>query len=319
MRNAFGLLALLILSGLAVSPAAARDIFVNNVAGDDGATGRFEQPNGERTGPVRSIAKALRLAERSDRIVLAKTDQPYRESISLVGRRHSGHAWQPFIIEGKGAILDGSTPVPGDAWEHYRGAVFRFRPPGLRFQQLFLAGKPVQRVRATPRGAPPPHFEPLQWCLDGQHLYFCVEQDKLPEDYDLSFAALRAGVTFYHVEHVALVDLTVQGFHLDGINAFNTARDVRLVGVTSRGNGRSGVAVGAASRATLEGCLVGDNGTAQLLTLPYSRTRVRDSTLIGNTAPAWVDRGGQLLLDGEVVEGGRDEIAPKPEAKPQPK
>ena len=44
---------------------------------------------GDTTGPVRTIAKALRLAQAGDRIELAKSEQPYRECVSLVGTRHS--------------------------------------------------------------------------------------------------------------------------------------------------------------------------------------------------------------------------------------
>lgn len=317
MRTALTAAALVISTALWISPAAARDIYVDNAAGDEGATGRHARTNSDRTGPVRSIAKALRLAETGDRIVLAATGQPYRESVGLVGRRHSGYSFQPLVIEGNGAILDGSAPVPADAWEHYRGAAFRFRPPHLEHQQLFLAGRPVPRVTVSRLAGAPPELKALQWCLHGPYIYFCVEPTRLPEDYALTYADKRVGITLYHVRHVAILDLTVQGFQLDGISAFNSARRVRLAGLTCRGNGRAGISVGGASLVEIEACLLGNNGTAQLLTLPLSETHVRNSELLGNTAPAWVDQGGRVYVGPKRVEGGLEKIEPEaPPAEP---
>jgi hypothetical protein len=126
------------------------------------------------------------------------------------------------------------------------------------------------------------------------------------------------GITLYHVEHVGIVDLTIQGFQLDGISAFNSARDVTIAGVTCRGNGRSGIAVGGASQVLISACLLGDNGEAQLLTLPCSETGIQDTALLSNTAPGWVDRGGRVYVDGRRVEGGLEALAPQQPAKPQP-
>ena len=109
------------------------------------------------------------------------------------------------------------------------------------------------------------------------------------------------------MQHVAIVDLTIQGFQLDAINAYNTAQDVVLNQVTCRGNGRAGIAVGGASLVSIESSLVGNNGEAQLLTTPYSETFVYESNLLSNTAPAWLDRGGAVILDGTEIEGGINE------------
>jgi hypothetical protein len=299
-------------------PAAARDIFVDNLAGNDRATGRQPQQSADGTGPMRTIRAALCQARASDVIVLANTGQPYRESLSVVGSCRSGTAQEPFTIRGNGTILDGSAPVPPAAWEVYRGAVFRFRPPRLGDQQLFLDDRPATRVFVGPTAGGPPKLGPCQWCLlDGQ-IYFCVDPTKLPGDYRLRYAREQTGITLYHVEHVVITDLVVQAFRIDGINLQNSAQDVSLVGVACRGNGRSGVTVGGASLADLGRCWLGDNGQMQLLTLPYSETHVRDSRLLPATAPAWADQGGRAYFDGQRLEGGRGELPPTatPEKKP---
>ena len=297
---------LLVFFTVLTAPAAARDLFVSNTAGDDAFSGRQARNASDRSGPVRTIARALQLAVAGDRIVLMPTDEPYRESISLVGSRHSGYPHQSFVIEGNGAILDGSSPVPPELWEHDRGAVFRFRPPGKAHQQLFLDKLPADRVAADRFQQQPPKLDKLQWCLHAGYIYFCVEPDKLPGDYPLTYARLQTGITLFHVNRVAIVDLTVQGFQVDGISAHNSAREVRLSGVTLRGNGRSGVTVGGASRVEIDQSTIGNNGRAQVLSLPYSETSIRNSNVFSNTAPAWVDRGGKMYVDGQKVEDGID-------------
>jgi hypothetical protein len=300
------------------STAGGREIFVDNLAGDDRSSGQQPDNSTYQNGPVRTITKALQLVGNSDTIVLAKSDQPYRECISLVGSQHSGVPREPFIIRGNGAILDGSAPVPPEAWQHYRGATFRFRPPRMGSEQLFLDDRPATRVLAGRGATDPPELQPGQWCSLRGDIYFCVEPTKLPADYRLSYACLQTGITLLHVDCVVIADLTVQGFRVDGINLFNSARHVSLVDVTCRGNGRSGLAVSGASLADLDKSGLGDNGEAQLLTLPLSKTFVRQTTLLGNTAPGWVDRGGFMYVDGNRVEGGMRQLPPTAAQEPAP-
>mgnify|MGYP000929366390 CR=1 FL=1 len=312
---------------LAASSAAARDIYVSNGSGDDRFNGLQQAPVPGGNGPVRTLDMALRLAQQGDRIVVENTGTPYRESLSLVGSRHSGYADFPFIILGNGAVLDGSAPVPAPVWEHYRDAVFRFQPPRVEYQQLFLNGRPASRVAASAASEEPPKLNALEWCLHRGYIYFAVEGSKLPADYPLSYAARPAGISLLAVQNVLIRDLVIQGYHLDGINALNSCQRVRVERVTCRGNGRSGVATGGASLVDLQDCVLGNNGAAQLLTLPWSETFLRRCDLLSNTAPAWVDQGGKLYRDGEEVRGGLDDFrsqpgpdapANKPETKSEP-
>ncbi|MFZ5829686.1 MAG: hypothetical protein ACOY3P_06350 [Planctomycetota bacterium] len=291
-------------------PAAGRDIYVSSTAGDDLALGSHPAVMAERTGPVRTITRALEIARTGDRIILERSDEPYHECISLVGTRHSGAFGRFFEIQGNGAILDGSAAVPDDAWEHYRADVFRFQPLRMGYQQLFYEGKPLRQVRATGLAGEPPALEPLEWSLAGGWIYFRVGPVKLPADYKLRCARLQTGVTLFHVGDVVISDLVVQGFQLDGINAFNSAGPVHLNGVTCRGNGRSGVTVGGASLVDLNGSLAGSNGVAQLLTLAVSETHLRNSRLLGDVAPGWVDRGGRVYVGQKQIEGGLPELEP---------
>jgi hypothetical protein len=303
---------------LVSSSVIAREIYVNNVAGDDRFNGTHPTNTDDAAGPLRTLGMALRIAASGDKIILAKNDEPYRESVTLWSSRNSGDVVQPFMIQGNGAVFDGSAPVPAEAWEHYEGAVFRFRPPRMGFAQLFLDDRPAARVLAdaSPRplgeGLEVRALAPLQWCLKNGEIFFCVEKTKLPADYHLSYAALPVGITLLHVNRVVITDLTIQGYQLDGINAVNSATDVLLFGLTLRGNGRSGLTVGGASSVKLDAALVGNNGHAQLLTLPYSHTFVRNSNLLpALAAPAWLDQGGELDINGKKASGGLAEIKAK--------
>jgi hypothetical protein len=294
-------LPILLLLSLATT-ATARDLFVDNVSGDDYFQGRYAQNFGNDSGPVRTIGRALQIVQAGDRIVLANTGYPYRECLSFSAANHCGNIVQPLVIDGQGATLDGSMIIPHDEWEIFRGPIFRYHPPRGAFQQLFINDKPLKRreLEGPQRGIPA--LEPLEWCLRDGYIFFRVEEGKVPEDYRLTCGGHQTGITLYHVHDVVVHDLIVQGFQLDGINAHD-ARNCLLSNVTCRGNGRAGIAVAAATRLTIEDCVSGDNGAAQLFTEGYSHTRVTNSQLVPNTAPAVQSRGGSLLVNGKPWEG----------------
>jgi len=291
---------------LAPVPARARDLFVDNASGDDLHDGA-QAATTAFGGPLRTLRRALELVLPGDRIVLAKTDEPYRESISLSTASQCGNQVGPLVIDGQGAVLDGTVPVGEREWESVRGPVFRFRPAKSSYQQLFLGGKPAVERALEPRSHKLPELAPLEWFRRDAEIYFRVEPDKLPGDYPLSYSGLQTGITLYHVHDVVIMDLIVQGFRLDGINVNDGVRNCQLIDVTCRGNGRSGVTVAGSSHARLDGCLLGDNGTAQLRSEGVSATSVAHSELLDNTAPPVVWRGGKLEIDGQPYVGGSRE------------
>ena len=109
-------------------------------------------------------------------------------------------------------------------------------------------------------------MKPLEWSFIQGQVYFRVDKDRLPCEYELAYTALPVGLTLYEVRHVVVSNLIVQGFQLDGVNAHDNVFDTSLIGLTCRGKGRSGISIGGASRVRLESCLVGDNGAAQVRT-----------------------------------------------------
>jgi hypothetical protein len=284
--------------------SAARDIYVSNAAGDDRRDGADARAPLARHGPVRSISKALRLAQSGDRIIVENTGMPYRETLSLTGSRHSGSPIGPLVIEGGGATLDGSILIPPDLWKHHAGDVFWYQPARLGQQQLFVNGPPAIRRPLAQSAVSLPPLEPLEWCFWQGKIYFRVERGRLPGDYIMSCCGLQTGITLYYVSDVLIRDLIVQGFAVDGIAVHDVVRETRLERVTSRANGGSGVSVRGASWLELDGCLLVDNGRSQLRVGDFARLWLYDCKLIDTTAPAIQREGGQVTIEREPFAKG---------------
>ncbi len=276
------------------SSSLAIDIFVDNRNGDDRRNGRTPTSQGAASGPVRSIEKAIRLCSGGgDRIILINSGEPYREQVAIQGPRCSGTADLPFEIIGNGCVLDGRTSLVEAQWEHHRGDIFRVRPGYMSYQQVFLGDAPL--VRRYSVDGLVPQLKPLEWCLLDGYIYFRTESDRLPESYDLFCCGGKTGITLYNVHDVVILDLTIRGFHLDGLNAHDNVRRTDILGVTSQHNGRSGFSVGGASRVRIEDCAAAGNGEAQVRTEGYSITQLNRGAFDAASAPALVQDGGRVI------------------------
>ncbi len=290
---------------LCLNHCFARDLFVNNAAGDDLFDGGAPTTEQQGHGPFQSLTRALKSALPGDRIILAKTDLPYRESVTLATSRLSGSAFQPFTIEGQGATFDGTRPVPPDAWEFVSGNVFRFQPEHMQFQQLYLDGVPALLHPTARKTGGHPDLQPREWATAEGWIYFRVDHGNLPEQYPLSYSYLQNAFTLYKVENVVINDIVVQGYVIDGVNLHDAHGPCILNGVTCRGNGRSGIAVVSNSQADLRACLIGDNGQSQVFVDSYSECNLANCDVIGNSAPAYeVREHSKLLIDGKPTDVG---------------
>ena len=276
------------------TPAAARELYVNNRAGDDRATGHTAKLQSGNHGPLRTIGVALRKAQKGDSIVIANTGIPYFESLSLSQSQHTGIFKYPFRIEGNGAILDGTAPIPADEWTPVGSTdLYCWIPPRLTSGLLYIDGIPATFDAETDIKALL-QMERRSWARSAGKIYFRADANLLPGDHNLRFTFGQTGITLYHVRHVEIHNLVVQGFSLDGINAHDGIVDCKLVGVTSRGNGRSGVSVGGSSELLLRGGVVGDNGTVQVRSEGLGLLLLDNTELIDNTGPAMDQAGGEI-------------------------
>jgi hypothetical protein len=293
MRHSW-IVALLVVVATA-SLAEARDIFVDNVHGDDRQGGQSPDSQGDVGGPCRTIAKALRIAQASDRIVLANHGVPYRECISVQAARHSGDSAFPLQIMGNGATLDGTMSLAEASWESVGDYIFRTHPARMSYNQLFLDDRPLVRQRSADGN--PAALKPLEWSLQDGWLYFRCEKDRLPQSYDLSCCLHQAGITLYDVHDVIIENLVIRGFFLDGVNAHDTTTRTDLIGLVCKDNGRSGISVGGASRVRIDTCQASGNGAAQVRTEGFSIVQIIDSQLDPASAPAIVSDGGRVIAE----------------------
>jgi hypothetical protein len=291
MRISFLLFCFLCVT-LFVTQLWSNEIYVNNLSGDDTLDGGEANSAGIGVGPVRTIQKALRLAQSGDRIILAKTSQPYRESVTLQGGKNSGvHGSYPLVIEGNGALLDGTQALPEIAWEHFRADVFRARTVIKSHQILFLNQQPAERMRLDVNSKAQPILEPLSYFVWDGYLYFRPELNKLPGDYETASGGLSIGLTLYDVHNVLVKDIVVQGYAFDGVNAHDNVSNVKFENVTCLENGRSGFTVAGSSRVTLDRCTAKSNHEAQLRVEEYATVELSECELDLKSAPAVSNAG----------------------------
>lgn len=276
--------------------AHARDIYVNNQIGSDFLDGFSEDRGQGKTGPVKTITRALALARRGDNIVLANTGQSYHESISIQGARHNGLKRKPFLIVGNGATLDGTRRVKPEEWEIVGNAVFEMTPREITNTLLYLDGKPAMQVTADRNATQVPDLAPNQWCIYRGRIYFKCEEGKIPLDYELSLTDLPVGISIYNVRGLIISDLTIQGFRQDGINAHDNVFECEMAELRVRGNGRSGISVGGASRVLIDACLIGSNGKSQIRTEARSVVTLRANDIIATDDGTGVDDGGAQVI-----------------------
>jgi hypothetical protein len=283
-----------------VGSAIARDVFVNNIVGNDRFDGRSAGSEAD-SGPVRSLDRALRLVDRGGRVVLANTGEPYREMISLSDVHHRGYPDQPLVIAGNGATLDGTVTAAPGAWRYENDHIFSFRPRRLAYQQLFRDGRPLAHVRAASFLGSRVGLRPLEWTLLTDRIALRVEEGRLPEQYALRHAALQTGITLFNTQYVRIEDLVIQGFQQDGINAHDRATRCELVRVECRANGRSGISVGGASHVSISDSSCYDNGRAQLRVEGRARVAAQRCDFGAETADVpriEVQGRGKAIIDG---------------------
>ncbi|HZL87642.1 MAG TPA: hypothetical protein VFB96_04635 [Pirellulaceae bacterium] len=295
MRSAFGV-AFVAIVWTVCGDVLATDLFVDNLAGDDRNNGQGVKVISRGNGPVRTIEKALRLAQAGDRIVINPNGgQPYRECITLQGGAHSGFGDVVLEIVGNGAVMDGSLSLVSADWEVVGEDLYAVQPPKMAYQQLFLGGQPAARVK--PAGDKVPELQPRQWCLFKGRIVFRTDRGRRPESYDISCGGHPVAITLYEVHDLVIRDLKIRGYQLDGVNAHDNVTRCDLVGIDSSYNGRSGFSIGGASRVRLDGCTAGGNGAAQVRTEGFSKTHLVGGSFDETTAPALVQEGGKVTKE----------------------
>ena len=266
MRFIFSVLLTLVAITLPATLSAGT-IYVNNVQGDDLLDGRAPVVISNSSGPVRSIRRALVIAQLADTIEVASNNgRPYYESISLSGKDHSGLPAAPFTLKSNGAVISGAKPLRPEDWKFVSPALWTFTPWRKGYYYLIQDGKPVPEFKIPPGGTKSLADIPeKQWAVWEGSIYYRSAIQELPDDFNLSFAGRDFGLSLVDVQHVRVEGFTFQHFRIDGVNAHTLVRDTQLIRIGAYENARAGVSVNKTSRVTIEDSAIGDNRIYQLL------------------------------------------------------
>lgn len=247
---------------LNVAASAFAEVFyVNNRTGHDRNDGIVERPLTVVSGPVRSVSRALELADFGDTIIMANTGKPYYDNLTFQGEKHSGAPQRPFRLIGNGATLTGAMVVPMNAWKEAARDVWQLVPFRKGHFQLIRDGKALPELRPAvgETWSEIPELQVDQWCAWRGSIYYRCERLVEPSSLNMAIARRSCGITVFSAHDLVISDLTIQHFRLDGVNLHDLAGNVQLENLTLRENGRAGLAIGGSSTARVSAAFVERN------------------------------------------------------------
>lgn len=253
-------LSMIIAAGMfSAEQCAAETIFVDNLGGNDTFDGTTNEAVDVRSGPVKTIRRALFLARQGDTIFIANRGIPYYEQMSLNGRRHCGRSLAKFTIVGNGAVISGAQVVPPNEWKSAGPDLYQFVPKRKGHFQLILDDQVVPEA-SIPAGAKAlPKIPDGSWAAWRGAIYYQAKRFESPAEEPFQFAAGDVGLSLSEVHDVAVNDLTFRHFRLDGVSAHSQCRRIVLDNVKCEGNGRAGLFVGGTSRVEALNCTFSGN------------------------------------------------------------
>ena len=210
-------------------PTVAPDIHVDPKTGDDTNDGRAE--------PVKTIARAMKLAKPGDTIHL--TPGTYYESADFTNK-HGEHG-KPITLDGHGAILDGSEPVTSAEWEqvspdlYRRRKIYKTTDDAIVGRWFLLWDGRMQRMGICSKGPSEPlkkseELQPGEWTFvreDGDAFYLKLRPGQKLDEANIRFPKRSSAV----VQSIAGSWLTVKnvtGMHVynDGYNVHGAQRNL---------------------------------------------------------------------------------------------
>lgn len=233
-----------------------RDIHVDPTAGNDASA----------TGPVKTIARAIKLARPGDTIHL----QPrvYRDYAGFYGKR--GEPGKPIILDGHGATLDGSEPLDPKRWTETEPGLFRcdellrYVDDAIIHRWYFLWDGQMNRMGRVSKGKSEPLKQPDE-LQPGEWTFVKDPDRKMPKPLQIAgafylklppgqklgeadiFVPVRsAGVQFSasrtnYNAHLIIRNLTATHVYNDGFNIHGHCEDVRFENIGAIECGDDGI------------------------------------------------------------------------------
>ncbi len=216
---------ILVAAMMALASAGAAELYVDNVKGSD------SRGDGSAGKPFQTIARALVFAKTSDTVFLTANPKPYAEAVRLpVG----GTPEQPFIFDGRGAVINRLTHYGAETWKSEGGGVFsmllRNNAHAMHthwegFDLVFFDGQ-AGRSRASREG-----LQPLDYFLSKQRkhgdgklnplynrLYIGLPEGKTPADIKVEAPGMSP-TFFVGTSHVTVRNLTSMYSAHDGFSS----------------------------------------------------------------------------------------------------
>ncbi len=253
---------------------SARDIHVDPLKGNESHDGT--------AAPVRTIHRAVKMAQPGDTIHLAPTR--FYESLDLGWR--SGEPDKRIVVEGHGAVLDGSDPIIASEWETLGKGLYRKSKlipkmdPAIIGRWFFLWDGKMNRMGRASKGATIP-LEPVV-DLGADEWTYVQEEDafyiKLPEARSLADANIRYPKRSSAVTCGSYMTVkNVVGTHVynDGYNIHGSKRGCEFENIAAIECGDDGFSAHEDAECWIRGFVSIENSTG-ICDVGESKTHYRD-------------------------------------------
>lgn len=221
---------------IASSPACvhAADFYVDNVNGSD--TNDASSPDQAR----KTIAPVLKQLKPGDTLHLAANDVPYYEEIRP---SRSGTAEAPVIIDGHGAVVSGTRPLPGGIWTkqpdgHWSADLSQWvdpktdKPYHQRFERLYDGEITLPGVKTLGE------LKPASAFAEGATYHIRLAEDADPNDAKLELIFARNVINLRDgVSHVTFRNLVAERALNDCWNVHGSGKALRFENITGRYGG----------------------------------------------------------------------------------
>ncbi len=262
--------------------AAARDIHVDPDSGRDAPV--------EPDAPLKTIAAAIRIAKPGDTIHL----KPGRYSQSADFLSKNGEPRNPIVLDGHGAVLDGSEPVLAAQWENLGDGLFRKAKLMARMDKamlgrwFFLWNGRMNLMGRTSKGPSAP-LKPVAELKENEWTYVEAEDSfylRLPEGMDLDAAGIRYPARPNGVamggsgSHILVRNVTSTHVYNDGFNIHGAQRGLVFENIAAIDCGDDGFSAHEDAECRVDGFVSTGNSTGLCDTVSsithYRNVYIRD-------------------------------------------
>ena len=282
-----------------IAPLSATDLYVDFDGGNDRADGQSPSVDGPH-GPVKTIARGIRIAGPGDTVHLAKGT--WREPAVFHNRK--GEPDRPIVLDGHGATIEGSDPLIAADWTEVSPGLFRHDnllrlDDAIIGRWFFLFDGTLHHMRRSSKGPSQPlkspdQLQPGEWTfvLDpgravppSRNIYGAFYIQLAPgtklEDARIAAPIRSSGVVLSgDCAHLVVRNLTATRVHNDGFNLHGTSRDCRFENIVAIDCGDDGFSAHDDCQAEVDGFVSIGNSTGICDTghsvTGYRRVLIRD-------------------------------------------